>query len=191
MELINPFAVPLFYVELDLDVVSIEKFCQEYRDNNEGRVVSNVGGYQSNNLPTDNKHINSLVDQIVKHSNIFSESYSLKIKNVISTMWLNINGYKDSNGLHLHSLSIFSGVYYVKTPKDCGSIVFENPAADIMDYAHCVMNFTEFNKYNSSYHWMTAKENILYIFPSWLIHKVEPNMNNDERISISFNTISA
>ena len=83
MELINPFAVPLFYVELDLDVVSIEKFCQEYRDNNEGRVVSNVGGYQSNNLPTDNKHINSLVDQIVKHSNIFSESYSLKIKNVI------------------------------------------------------------------------------------------------------------
>lgn len=191
MELINPFAVPLFYVELDLDVVSIEKFCQEYRDNNEGRVVSNVGGYQSNNLPTDNKHINSLVDQIVKHSNIFSESYSLKIKNVISTMWLNINGYKDSNGLHLHSLSIFSGVYYVKTPKDCGSIVFENPAADIMDYAHCVMNFTEFNKYNSSYHWMPAKENILYIFPSWLKHKVEPNMNNDERISISFNTISA
>ena len=191
MELINPFAVPLFYVELDLDVVSIEKFCQEYRDNNEGRVVSNVGGYQSNNLPTDNKHINSLVDQIVKHSNIFSESYSLKIKNVISTMWLNINGYKDSNGLHLHSLSIFSGLYYVKTPKDCGSIVFENPAADIMDYAHCVMNFTEFNKYNSSYHWMPAKENILYIFPSWLKHKVEPNMNNDERISISFNTISA
>ena len=52
------------------------------------------------------------------------------------------------------------------------------------------LNFTEFNKYNSSYHWMPAKENTLYIFPSWLKHKVEPNMNNDERISISFNTIS-
>ena len=191
MELINPFAVPLFYVELDLDVVSIEKFCQEYRNNNEGRVISNVGGYQSNNLSTDNKHINSLIDQIIKHSNIFSESYSLKIKNVISSMWLNINGYKDSNGLHLHTLAIFSGVYYVKTPENCGNIVFENPAADVMDYAHCVMNFTELNKYNSSYHWYQAKENTLYIFPSWLKHKVEPNMSNDERISISFNTISA
>ena len=185
------FAVPIFETNLELDNEEIKLFCKEYQQNYESTRKSNNGGYQSNNLPTDNKHINSLVDQIVKHSNIFSESYSLKIKNVISTMWLNINGYKDSNGLHLHSLSIFSGVYYVKTPKDCGSIVFENPAADIMDYAHCVMNFTEFNKYNSSYHWMPAKENILYIFPSWLKHKVEPNMNNDERISISFNTISA
>ena len=130
MELINPFAVPIFRAELDLDVVSIEKFCQEYRDNNEGRVISNVGGYQSNDLPTDNKHIKSLINQIIKHSNIFSESYSLKIKNVISSMWLNINGYKDSKGLQLHTLAIFSGVYYVITPEICGKIVFENPAAE-------------------------------------------------------------
>jgi len=33
------------------------------------------------------------------------------------------------------------------------------------------------------------KSNMLLIFPSWLEHKVEANLKNDPRISLSFNSI--
>ena len=34
---------------------------------------------------------------------------------------------------------------------------------------------------------VTPKPNMLLIFPSWLEHKVEANLKNDFRISVSFN----
>ena len=35
----------------------------------------------------------------------------------------------------------------------------------------------------------TPKSNMLLIFPSWLEHRVEANLKNDSRISISFNAV--
>ena len=35
--------------------------------------------------------------------------------------------------------------------------------------------------------WLPAEKNLLYIFPSYLYHTVEPNLNKEEnRISLSF-----
>ena len=46
----------------------------------------------------------------------------------------------------------------------------------------------EYNQYNTSLVKAPAIENTLYLFPSWLMHYVESNMNKtEERISISFN----
>ena len=44
------------------------------------------------------------------------------------------------------------------------------------------------NNYTSLFWWLPAVEGVLYLFPSWLMHLVRPNMNKDEeRISFSFN----
>ena len=98
----------------------------------------------------------------------------------VVNIWCNINYYKDTNAVHLHPHSVYSGVYYVQTPEDCGRICFQHPALDLL------------------YHYPTkgkdtlfiggAVERFVFIFPSWLKHYVQPNMNIDEkRISISFN----
>ena len=51
-------------------------------------------------------------------------------------------------------------------------------------------NVTDYNQQNSSFWSFEPQENVLFIFPSFLEHKVEPNMNETEkRISISFNTV--
>ena len=48
--------------------------------------------------------------------------------------------------------------------------------------------FETMNEENSLEWWMPSIENYLYLFPSWLSHWVEPNLNKkEERISISFN----
>ena len=188
MSIHDIFKVPVYSTQLDLDIKKIQLLCNEHHQNNQGNFVSNIGGYQSYNLmyyPTD---LRPLIDEIESHSNKFSEEF-LSTKQVLSNIWININRYKDSNKSHFHAGADISGVYYVKTPDDCGKIAFEHPAIDVLDYYSSEPS-KEFNEYNSQIWWKPAVENRLYLFPSWLKHHVEPNLNKtEERVSISFNTI--
>ena len=102
--------------------------------------------------------------------------------------WININEYKDYNITHKHPGALISGVYYVKTPKDCGNIIFEHPSESFQ--SEWRMTPSDYNNYNSGTWWLPSEENNLYLFPSWLKHRVEPNLNkNENRISISFNLV--
>ena len=185
-DIIELFSVPVLCVKLDLDVTSIEKFCLDYQDKNEGRYVSNEGGYQAE-FPVDTKQIKPLIDEIMKDANTLAEVHSLNVDLAVDQIWMNINGFKDYNILHNHPMSIFSGVYYIKTAENCGNIEFEHPAIDVLSFAHWWLNFTEWNKFNSRVQWLLPAENILYLFPSWLKHRVDANMSNENRISMSFN----
>jgi uncharacterized protein (TIGR02466 family) len=42
-------------------------------------------------------------------------------------MWANINPPGGFNRTHIHPNSLWSGVYYVKTPKNCGHLKLEDP----------------------------------------------------------------
>ena len=185
------FKVPIYEVKLDLDTKNLEHFCKKHQTNNPGRVISNVGGYQSNDLDlwANEPILSSLLNQIQIHSNKFAKEFINNNEQVLDNIWFNINLYKDFNNSHNHPLSNISGVYYVKTPDDCGNIVFEHPAIDVLSYYYSLTSLKEFNEYNSFTWWKPAIENYLYLFPSWLKHYVQPNKNKtEERISISFNT---
>ena len=188
MDVISIFEVPLLCARLDLDVSSIEQYCWDYSRKNVGRQASNAGGYQSNDLPKEDTPLTGLVQEIEKYyyemAEVFAfQNTSLKLDN----MWFNINGYKDFNQMHRHPACAFSGVYYVKTPENCGNIVFENPA-EILEYANALIPYKAWNQFNTVSHWRKAEENLLYVFPGWLRHSVEPNLSNEKRISISFNS---
>ena len=189
------FKVPLYEVKLDLDTKNLEHFCKKHQTNNPGRVISNVGGYQSNDLDlwANEPILSSLLNQIQIHSNKFAKEFIDK-EQALDNIWININSYKDTNKSHKHVGCDISGVYYVKTPDDCGNIVFEHPAKDVFSYYfyrhYNSKHPKEFNEYNSMFWSKPAVENILYLFPSWLNHFVEPNLNKTEkRISFSFNTL--
>ena len=182
VNLIELFKVPLFASTLDLDTTSIEKYCLDHQDKDEGRILSNVGGYQSNEVA-----ILPLIKELNKNLNILTDSHGIDDELTVGNMWININQFKDYNGAHSHPNALFSGVYYVKAPDKCGNITFEHPAYDIMQHSFVETNFKEYNLVNSVVHWREAKENLLYIFPAWLKHRVEPNLSNEKRISISFN----
>ena len=186
------FSVPIYQIKLDLNVKELQSLCQwksidEYES---GRVVSNLGGYHSNNLPLDDVILQPLIEEIETHSSQFAKTFISKNKQILSSMWFNINLYKDFNISHNHSGDDISGVYYIKTPNECGNIVFEHPAKDLYDYYLLnVENPEEVNAYNARTWWMPSKANILYLFPAWLNHSVGINKNKtEERISISFNT---
>ena len=189
MSIHDIFKVPVYSTQLNLDIKKLQSFCNEYQQKDTGKTLSNVGGYHSNNLPLNDVSLHPLIEEIKTHSSKFAKEFISNNEQVLSNMWINISLYKDTNRSHNHPFSDISGVYYVKTPDDCGDITFEHPAIDVLYYCGTEPS-GEFNEYNSPSWWKPAVENRLYLFPGWLKHYVEPNLNKtEERISISFNTL--
>ena len=189
MSIHDIFRVPIYLVHLDLDIKKLQSFCNEYQQKDTGRIFSNVGGYQSKDLSLADEALQPLIKEINTHSSKFAKEFINNNEQVLSNMLINMSLYKDINKIHNHPGADISGVYYVKTPDDCGDIVFEHPAINVLGYYFTELS-KEFNEYNSSAWAKPAVENHLYLFPSWLKHRVEPNLNKTkERISISFNTL--
>jgi uncharacterized protein (TIGR02466 family) len=164
------------------------KYCNDLQRRDKGRVVSNVGGWQSKELffndvkNTPLKKYFECIDPIVKECLLELGSNEDLI---IDRAWVNINKKGDSNGNHTHSHSILSGVFYLS---DNNSKIIFNKTADINSYSQELINSN-----NSTYLSFLSAEyapvkNSLLIFPSWLNHSAEKNDNNYDRISIAFNT---
>ena len=192
------FAAPLYSADLNLNLTNLEHFCKKHQQKNkEGEDKSNNGGYQSNFILPHKGSLDPLIKQIETNANIFAQQFlNKKVTQKITSIWMNINSYKDSNRVHNHPGSVISGVYYIKAPSSAGNIVFQHPSMNELGFYYNsfqslpgdVNEPEEYNQYNTSLVKAPAIENTLYLFPSWLMHYVESNMNKtEERISISFN----
>ena len=91
----NIFADPVLQVKLDEDLNYLIQFSNTLTD---GRIKSNVGGFQTGDLDLNLPQLQSLKTQILKHGSIFIKEY-LKIEKdiYINNLWLNKNYYKDYN----------------------------------------------------------------------------------------------
>ena len=188
----NIFQVPVYTKEIKIDNKSLAKFCMSEYYKNEGASKSNVGGWHSNDFTekdnSDTPLIKNLWPSIKLHSKQFGKELNLNVKGRLKNLWVNINGYKDSNSIHLHPGCLISGAYYIKTHKNCGDITFFHPSHLQMSHNWLFYEPDEYNSYNSATWWYPSTEGTLYLFPSWLEHSVKPNLNKREkRISVSFN----
>ena len=122
---------------------------------------------------------NEINNRVKKIEENLSLSKELKFHNC----WYNVNGLGSFNRPHVHPGAVVSGVYYISIPKNSGMIVFLNENLD----SYYNNNIKNFNEYNSSTWKIKPEENKCVLFPSYLKHYVEPNLNKKERISISFN----
>ena len=118
---------------------------------------------------------------------IFEEEW-LEREPFLGNMWANINPFGGYNKPHVHPNALFSGVYYVKTPPNCGRLIGQDPRPGIQT---CMP--TRKKGQPPKHLWrdvhLQPQENRAIIFPAWLWHSVEPNQSNENRISVSFNFI--
>jgi uncharacterized protein (TIGR02466 family) len=173
-----------YYLGETIDNKKLETYSYKLKEKNNIVTKSNRGGFHSENLDPYCEDLKKLTDVIIKHANIFSDELKYGKLN-IDNIWCNINSYKDYNDLHCHPNTKISGVYYVKTPENCGNIEFHNPAYHILSQSLLARSD---NNYTSLSWWMPSTVGVLYLFPCWLLHLVKPNMNQyEDRISYSFN----
>lgn len=199
----NIFSVGIYKTKLNLNVNNIIKNLKNLKNKNKGRNISNPKGtgWQSNDINniffsssgTVTPFLKSddfveLQEQIKPHLLEYMNTMSLAGTAKINSMWANINSYKDYNEVHHHGNTQISCVYYLKTPKNCGEIFFENPFKDIdILWSNCAKTYTP---YTASKMIMNIEENDLFVFPGCLSHGVKPNLNKKEdRISIALNIL--
>jgi len=77
----------------------------------------------------------------------------------------------------------------LKTPIDCGNIVFHSPYNVYSLNPIINIPFKKWNQYNSKVWTLPVKENQLLLFSSNLSHSVEQNKSSETRICLAFNIL--
>ena len=192
------FPKPFWSTLLDVNIVDLQEECFEIRNNIPGKNKSNLGqnSYHSPNLLNlqNPPEILKLMKQITNCiQTIHQQSRRENVRLV--DFWININGKGGSNVPHTHPGAKYSGVFYIKVPKEMkgGNLFF------LRDYNETYLTSQEnmgffkqgYNLLPNDLPKIPVKplEKLLLVFPSWLPHSVEFNDTEEERISLSFNYI--
>ena len=125
----------------------------------------------------------SLCDQIIKMATKIFEEQDIQYETFeITSMWANVLKTNENFHAHTHANNYLSGVCYVQTKNTHINFLDPRPQSNVIRPA--VKNY---NILNSSVLLLTANENKLILFPSWLQHYVSSNKDKEPRISVSFN----
>ena len=150
------------------------------------------GGYTSYNSANRMHEVSptfaELQRRLLRHMRSFASSLEFDLARRELTMtdcWVNIMPRQVVHGLHLHPLSTLSGTYYVKTPKGCPGLKFEDPRLD--RFMAAPPRRSDSRPENRPWVIIPVEEGTLVLFESWLRHEVAPNPVAAERVSISFN----
>lgn len=153
-----------------------------------GRFVSNAhSGWQSNdgteNRPIWHKLYRIVQDKFNHEVLPFHNINTEKVQVSMGNMWMNINTPDGAwNRPHRHNGCWYSGAFYIQAEGGEGNILF----TDKNDQA--LHNFPHNSKV-SDLAMETPISGTLLLFPSGLVHMVEPNFSNKSRYSVAFNMI--
>jgi uncharacterized protein (TIGR02466 family) len=190
---IMPIFINFLAVEsLRLDNDKIEKFCLERKNASPGRVISNGGGWQSDNLDMKTPELAELFAKVQAALDEVHRAFTFNtaMRQVITEAWININGRGHFNYSHDHPGSLFSAVYYVKGGADKGELEFKTP---ITAHTYTISNelVSGFNAFTGHAMVIPPVTGDLLIFPAWLLHRVNMSKSDEDRISIAFNSKAA
>jgi uncharacterized protein (TIGR02466 family) len=177
---------------LRLDNERLAKFCLDRKRNSAGRVISNGGGWQSENIDLATPELAELFAEVQKRLDEVHRAFefSTSLRQVIAESWININQKGHFNYSHDHPGSLFSAVYYVKGGADKGELELKTPIAP-HTYTISQEMVGSFNAFTGHAMVLPPVTGDLLIFPSWLLHRVNMSRSEEDRISIAFNSRAA
>ena len=166
--------------------IQLEKDILNWMKEDKGMSKTNIKGWHSttdmNTKPEYQRLVKGLFEaqfKIYEEEHLDSEPY-------LGGMWANVNPPGGMNRAHIHPNSLWSGVYYVKAPENCGILRIDDPRTSA---AMSRPNMKE-GDVPARVHREACYKPIagcLIMFPSWVTHCVDPNESDDLRISVSFN----
>ena len=190
MQLDLYFPTPVWWEQTELDNTDMLKLCYQLHNDDDGRKLSNQGGWQSKDFRPDvyaemkplHDMIMAQVDNCIRDYG-YHEDYCTPL---MENFWFNINKQGNTNSVHIHDNSFISGVYYVSANPGQGNInVYKNHMQDfIIASAAPMQSYTPISASCIAFEPMSSK---LILFPGWLPHGVDRNQTEEDRVSISFN----
>ena len=164
----------------------LEEHIMRWSQNDKGVSKTNAGGWHSKTDMNRKEEYNPLTIELFNMQEEIYKKENLSRKPVLGNMWANINYPGCFNRPHIHPNSLFSGVYFVKTPQNSGNLMLYDPRPGVQ----MTMPNRKEGKLSPEL-WREVhyepKAGRCIMFPSWLWHEVKPNESNQTRISVSFN----
>jgi uncharacterized protein (TIGR02466 family) len=151
-----------------------------------------TGGYSSyssmSNLHLTSPNFGELRDLLAPHVARFAKALNWdlgKRRLHMTTCWANSMGQGTHHTLHLHPMSVLSGVYYVNVPPGSSPFKIEDPRMGLLMAAPPRRAKAPANQQN--YLRIPPKAGEFILFESWMRHEVPPHRSDKPRLSISFN----
>ena len=166
--------------------IQLEKDILNWMNHDKGMSKTNIKGWHSttdmNTKPEYQRLVKGLFEaqfKIYEEEHLDSEPY-------LGGMWANVNPPGGMNRAHIHPNSLWSGVYYVKAPENCGILRIDDPRTSAaMSRPNMKEGDVPARVHREACYKPIA--GLLIMFPSWATHHQDPNESHDLRISVSFN----
>ena len=131
-----------------------------------------------------------LMDKMLPYIHDFwaINDYRIGSKIITTSAWANLHRYGQTTGEHSHCGGAIkahvSVAYYFKKPPNSGNIEFVDP----LEYIHKMSPKHQYEETSGKmYAPVEAEQFDLVIFPSWLKHRTQPSLSNEDRVAISVN----
>ena len=99
----------------------------QWSQQNKGVAKTNAGGWHSETDMNKKEEYNPLTKELFAMQDEIYQKEHLSLKPVLGNMWANINYPGCFNRPHIHPNSLFSGVYFIKTPQKSGNLMVYDP----------------------------------------------------------------
>ena len=165
------FPTTIYAKDIKLDNQLFTNEIVEWSKKDPGLQKTNKNGWHSTTEMHELPVFQPLVNELFLMMNDIWKEEWLDREPILGNMWANINPPGGYNVPHIHPNSLFSGVYYIKAPKNSGRKEGKLPKELWREV------------------YLEPVEGRIIIFPYYLWHNVTPNKSNDIRISVSFNFI--
>lgn len=178
----NLFPIPVgsYELERNLTLEELSTLKNQEMKGNVGNTSSvNTAVLELEVLKELKKFISSKLEEYFLE--IYNPQNDIKLK--ITQSWTNNTELNQYHHQHAHPNSFISGVFYVQALENEDKIHFYR-----RDYKPIHIYPKEWNLWNSYSWWLPVSTGKLVLFPSDLIHTVEPVRHAETRISLAFNT---
>ena len=182
------FPTPIYILDIKDQSLNLqlEKDVINWMNQDKGITRTNVNGWHSTTDMHEKPEFKRLVNALYEaQKKIYIEEH-LESEPFLGNMWANVNPPGGMNSAHQHPNSLWSGVYYIKATENSGDLKIDDPR----NCASMIRPKQKQGKLPARLYRETHYKPVTgrcIMFPSWLMHCVDPNESNDIRISVSFN----
>ena len=182
------FPTPIYISDLKNQNLNndLEKNILAWANKDKGVTRTNIKGWHSTTDMHKKEEYKELVDILYRAQMTIYQQEHLASEAFLGSMCANINPSGGMNRAHMHPNSLWSGVYYVKASKNSGMLRIDDPRSVASMSRPRMKDGTPPSRLWRELSYEPAPGKLI-MFPSWLVHSVDPNESNDIRISISFN----
>ena len=182
------FPTPVYIADIKHPTLNqeLERDIMAWANKDKGITRTNIRGWHSTTDMHEKPEYQKLVNMLYECQKTIFDQEHYESEPFLGNMWANINPPGGSNRAHQHPNSLWSGVYWIKAPKNSGHLKIDDTRASAsMSRPKQKKGQLPPRLYRETDYDPIAGRCIM--FPSWLMHAVDPNESNDIRISVSFN----